>query len=408
MEYGVAASFRFYTGVRLALLSTSLFFQVTVSGVNLPDYQSLSLFGVLEAAGLFLYLSSSWLQRRLKGVYLPLGVIWATLGPIIEQHMAVFLYNSFFTAPQLRLLGLQLMPVFFIPLVIVAWQYSMREVIIFTLSIGAVYYTPLLLMVYPAGDLWAALIGSFSIQTVTFLLVGNMIVNMMSAQRAQRSQMKDANQRMAQYAAALEQLTISRERNRMARELHDVLAHTLSGVSIELEGARSVLRTDPQRADGLLNHSLTAVREGLTETRRSLKELRARPLEELGLSLALRSLAESTAARAGLRLELNLAESVTDLSENLQQSLYRIAQEALVNAVEHSQASRVSVLLERKDGLVLLRVSDDGSGFDPKASIDENRYGLRGMQERAQIEGGELTIDSRPGEGTSVTYRVAC
>jgi len=408
MEYGVAASFRFYTGVRLALLSTSRFFQVTVSGVNLPDLQLLSLFGVLEAAGLFLYLSSSWLQSRLKGVYLPLGVIWAALGPIIGQHMAVFLYNSFFTAPQLRLLGLQLMPVFFIPLVVVAWQYSMREVFVFTLSIGAVYYAPLLLAVYPARDLWAALIGSFSIQTVTFLLVGNMIVNMMSAQRAQRSQMKDANQRLAQYAAALEQLTISRERNRMARELHDVLAHTLSGVSIELEGARSVLRTDPQRADGLLNHSLTVVREGLTETRRSLKELRARPLEELGLSLALRSLAESTAARAGLRLELNLVESVSDLSENLQQSLYRIAQEALVNAVEHGQASQVSVLLERKDGLVTLRVSDDGSGFDPNVPVDENRYGLRGMQERALLEGGELTIDSRPGEGTSVTYRVAC
>lgn len=90
-------------------------------------------------------------------------------------------------------------------------------------------------------------------------------MNLMAVQREQRQRLAEANERLAQYTSTLEQVTISRERNRLARELHDVLAHTLSGVAVELEGLRAMLRIDPERANTLLSHSLQATLEGLTE-----------------------------------------------------------------------------------------------------------------------------------------------
>src|SRR5262249_42461360 len=144
------------------------------------------------------------------------------------------------------------------------------------------------------------------VQTLIFLLVGQMIVKLMNVQREQRQRLSEANARLALYASTLEQLTISRERNRLARELHDVLAHTLSGVAVELEGLRTMMRLDVERANALLNHSLQAIREGLSESRRALKELRAKPLEDLGLALAVRTLAESYATRCDFALELSI------------------------------------------------------------------------------------------------------
>lgn len=99
-----------------------------------------------------------------------------------------------------------------------------------------------------------------------------------------------------------------------ARELHDVLAHTLSGLAVELQGLRTKLRVDLDQAEVLLNNSLHAVREGLTETRRALQELRAKPPEDLGLALAVQTLAESCTARFDLKLDVSIANDVDDYS----------------------------------------------------------------------------------------------
>jgi signal transduction histidine kinase len=200
-------------------------------------------------------------------------------------------------------------------------------------------------------------------------------------------------------------LTISRERNRLARELHDVLAHTLSGVAVELEGLRATMRRDPEQATALLDHSLRAIREGLTETRRALQELRAKPLEDLGLALAIQTLAESYASRSDFQLDLDIDHDFGDFPAEVQQSVYRIAQEALANVADHAQAQNVRVELKRDRDHIRLIIRDDGCGFVPDHSEYGNHYGLLGMRERAEMIGGELSVESQPEKGTKVSFR---
>jgi signal transduction histidine kinase len=403
LENGVLPTFRLFTGVRLMFNLLSILIQLTSHGLPEKEVVWLIAYSFLDPALLFAYLSLPGLQRSLKGFYLPIAIVGATTGPIIAQHLGFMIAETTVSETAIRLVAWQLVPVLFIPLVVVGWQYTMREVVLFSGFTALVGFLPLFIF-YASPRFSVQLVGVFFVQLTTFLLVGNMIVNLMKVQRAQRAQLTGANQRIAQYASTLEALTISRERNRLARELHDVLAHTLSGVAIELEGLRAVLHSDPEKSQALLDHSLAAVREGLSETRRALQELRAKPLEDLGLALAVQALAESAAGRAGFRLDLSIGGNFSDVPESVQQSLYRVAQEALANVAEHAQAQSVKLLLAREDGLVRLQINDDGQGFDPNLPIEAYQYGLRGMRERAEITGGSLLLDSRAGQGTQVTY----
>jgi signal transduction histidine kinase len=235
-----------------------------------------------------------------------------------------------------------------------------------------------------------------------FLVVGYLVSNLVKVQREQQLRLVEANRRLAYYAATLEQLTISRERNRVARELHDVLAHTMSGVAVELEGVRAMLRVDIDQAETLLAQSLLAVREGLSETRRALQALRASPLEDLGLALAIRNLAESIPGRAGLGTDIQIEQEINDYPIEVQQTFYRVAQEALTNVVLHAQASQVNIcLLHDGDGLKL-EIRDNGIGFDEKNINLDQKYGLIGIRERVEMMNGQLTISSKPGEGTQI------
>jgi signal transduction histidine kinase len=231
-----------------------------------------------------------------------------------------------------------------------------------------------------------------------------MIANLVKVQREQRQSLTDANARLAQSASAMEQLTISRERNRLARELHDVLAHTLSGVAVELEGLRIMLGRNTDQANALLSNSLQAIREGLTETRRALQELRAKPLEDLGLALAIQTLAESYANRSDFQLELDIDHNPGNYPDEVQQSVYRIAQEALANVADHAQAQNAWVVLKQDQNQLSLIVRDDGCGFDPEKTEERLHFGLLGIRERAEMIGGNLSVESQVGKGTQVSF----
>ena len=181
-------------------------------------------------------------------------------------------------------------------------------------------------------------------------------------EQARREELTTANHQLAQYAGNLEELTISRERNRMARELHDTLAHTLSGLSVQLETARAFWDVDEGTAKELLDQSLAATRSGLQETRRALQSLRATPLEDLGLVLALKGLAESAESRAGLTLDLDLPTQPLTLTPAIEQAVYRIAQEAVNNVIKHATAKTLMLSLQTGNPIELV-VADDGVGF---------------------------------------------
>ena len=165
-----------------------------------------------------------------------------------------------------------------------------------------------------------------------------------------------------------------------------------------------------QRHKQMLDRSLDATRSGLQETRRALKSLRASPLDDLGLILALRRMSEETARRANLALDLSLPSNSLLLPDGVEQTIYRIAQEALANVAHHANAHTLRVQLSTNpstgsaqsgNGLSLI-VQDDGLGFDPQQAQTAGHFGLPGMDERAALVGGDLTVSSQPGQGTTV------
>ncbi len=305
---------------------------------------------------------------------------------------------------------------FFVMLVLIAWQYSFRYVLAYVL--GLTLYQAWLTTPVTDAPLSVDL-GWLLLQGAMMLLVGYVIVQLVSIQREQRAALAEAyeqqaaaNVRLQRYTVALEELAISRERNRLARELHDTLAHSLSAVAVQLEAVRSLWHLDPAAAQGLLVKADDTARRGLMEARRALQDLRASPLQDLGLALALRELAQIAAERTGATLDLDVPEQIaTGLSPALEQGVYRIAQETLENVVRHAEPRSILVqLAQAADGLVLT-VEDDGQGIDVATASagdagDQDHLGIRGMKERASLIGAHLEISGRTGRGTRVQLTV--
>jgi signal transduction histidine kinase len=236
--------------------------------------------------------------------------------------------------------------------------------------------------------------------------VGDVISQLIETQRKQRKELLQANLHLSQHAETLEQLATSRERNRLARELHDTLAHTLSGLAVNLEAIRIKLgdTEEHQEIHQMLTHSLENTRTGLTETRRALKDLRVKQLDDLGLPLALQNLAQETALRANFDLTSEIEHDLPDISPHDEQCIYRIAQESLKNISQHAQASQVRIRLSKDQHHLRLEIEDDGVGFPAEAIDPHNSLGLSGMKERARTAGGELTISSAPQSGTRILF----
>jgi len=152
----------------------------------------------------------------------------------------------------------------------------------------------------------------------------------------------------------------------------------------------------------MLDRSLDGTRSGLTEARRAIQALRAAPLEELGLGGAVVELAVRATESGSLPVACDVGEDLGELDPEIEQAVYRIADEALANAVRHSGAAKATVRLDRRGNRVRLAVWDDGEGFDVSADPAGGHHGLRGMRERAELIGARLELVSRPGGGTTL------
>lgn len=343
-----------------------------------------------------------WGRQRLGSAFTPLMILLISAPPILVYHL---LLPPLPPGPLSNAEGMTLRqwPVHFLGLILVAWQYNLGAIFIFSFGIATLENFAILVLrpVNHPGTL-TALFFIIILRTLSLLVIGFFIQQLMRRLRTQQDSLHQANRQLRHYANTLEDLTISRERNRLARELHDTLAHTLSGLAVQLETTQAYWDVEPETARDLLAKSLAATRSGLNETRRALKALRASPIDDLGLLLALQRLAQSAAERGKLNLSLSLPEQITSLSPDVEQCLYRIAQEALENVVYHANAQTLTVQLTISDEEICLKVEDDGLGFDTKQSQETGHYGLAGMRERAQAVGGELTISSHPGHGTRI------
>jgi two-component system NarL family sensor kinase len=201
------------------------------------------------------------------------------------------------------------------------------------------------------------------------------------------------------------------ERNRLAREIHDTIAQDLAAIAFHLEAAEALLdrQTEPERARRSVAAALDLTRKGLEEARRSVLDLRAAPLEGRTLPVALAALAaEADAGRTAVVFATApVPVGIPPIPPAVEVGLYRIAQEALQNALRHADAARVLLRLEASPERVRLTVQDDGRGFAPAATAGAaSRFGLVGMRERARLLGGSFEVESTPGAGTRITAEI--
>jgi signal transduction histidine kinase len=205
------------------------------------------------------------------------------------------------------------------------------------------------------------------------------------------------------YEAARERAALE-ERQRLARELHDSVSQVLYAIALNASAAEEVIEEDPARVGDLLRDVLSLAEAGLAEMRALIFELRPESLEREGLVPALERQAAAVEARHGIAVRLDLGEE-PEAPLAVKEALYRIAQEALQNVARHARGRAAAVALEAGPGEVVLRVSDDGRGFDPGGEFP-GHLGLRSMRERAAALGGVLELESAPGRGTRLCARV--
>lgn len=197
------------------------------------------------------------------------------------------------------------------------------------------------------------------------------------------------------------------ERMRLAREIHDTLAQGLTGITLQIETAEALLEAgaEPDQVRRSLSQALALARANLDEARRSVLDLRAAPLEGKTLVGALRELAKNTKDRNEIKVKFSVTGGGRPLPARVESGLYRIAQEALGNVIRHAIANNVQLKLVTTPEDARLIVADDGRGFDPE-EISPGRYGLIGLNERARLLGGSLSIRTSPGSGTHLEVRI--
>ena len=231
-------------------------------------------------------------------------------------------------------------------------------------------------------------------------------------ERHARSELHEANQRLRDYAAQAEELATMRERNRMARELHDTLAQGFTGILLQLEAVDSALATSGvDTARERIELARTLARDSLAEARRSVWSLRPQALEHQDLPAAVRDTVRALIRTLddGPAVRFRTVGEARPLRPELETDLLRVAQEAVTNASRHAGARNVALELRYDPAAVELRVDDDGHGFpvgQPTVRAGGGGFGLTAMRERIERHGGELGVHSTAGVGTALVARV--
>jgi signal transduction histidine kinase len=371
-----------------------------------PQLQLLPpLYYLLHASDALIVLVIATLQQPRRGLgraFLPVVIICLSVVPLLITVLVAPLAAGPITGIP-GFLILRFGPVELIGAVLLAWNYSWKSVVRCNLVLLVLIIAPAVLL----PQIATATVVVAVLQTVGFLILSYCVHVLVERLRRQAAALRHANRQLRQYAGTLEHLTISRERNRVARELHDTLAHTLSSLSVQLETVKAYWPIEPQTAQALLESALVATRSGLQETRRALDALRARPLDDVGLRIALCDMVEAAAELANLELDLALPDDLPLLEATTEQAIYRIIQEAVANVCHHAEARHLRVIITCTRAQFVLRVQDDGRGFDYQNSRQPGHFGLAGMAERAALIGGQLEITSMPGTGTQVELKLA-
>lgn len=216
-----------------------------------------------------------------------------------------------------------------------------------------------------------------------------------------RGELAEAHKKLRDYATQAERLATAQERNRVARDIHDGLGHSLTVVQMQVKAARAVLPTDSAKADAVLAKAQEQAESALAEVRRSVGALRE-PRSIPPLPEALRALTEETSA-AGVLTTLTVSGEQRPLSDEIREALYRAAQEGSTNVRKHAHATRAKMVLDYAEAVVSLEVRDNGTGASEGPTLG---FGLLGLRERAEHLGGRVHTESVPGQGCTLRMEV--
>jgi signal transduction histidine kinase len=221
------------------------------------------------------------------------------------------------------------------------------------------------------------------------------------------AELERAHKQLQEYAAQVEELTIVRERTRLAREIHDILGHHLSILNIQLETIGKLQERDPARAASELAEARRVAAQSMQEVRNAVAALRPTSIATMSLTEALEQLGKEFERNApDTALTLDCETELPPLPPDIGLALYRAAQEALTNIRKHAQASKVLLRLRYEDGMIELLVLDNGRGASQDDTQQGNGFGLIGLRERIELLGGQVTHGPAEQGGYRVVVRV--
>jgi signal transduction histidine kinase len=240
---------------------------------------------------------------------------------------------------------------------------------------------------------------SFGLALVLVML----LINALLEERQSRLKLTTALNQLRQYSLRIEDQSALQERNRIAREIHDSLGHTLTAQSIQLDSALLLQYSNRQESSVFLQEAKQLCKQALQEVRQSVATLRTDPLQGKSLEHLVEPLIQEF--RATTAIEPSFILSLTHpLPREVISAFYRVLQEALTNIIRHSAASEVSLRLDTRDRRLHLQIQDNGKGFNP----DQNStgFGIQGMKERISALGGQFNLSSSPGEGCLIDVKI--
>lgn len=238
--------------------------------------------------------------------------------------------------------------------------------------------------------------------TLVFALL---LINALISERQSREQLELTHEeleatyaQLRQYAVRIEDQATLQERNRIAREIHDGLGHTLAAQTIQINNAILYWQSNPAQAVTFLKQAKQLGSEAFLEVRKSVSMLRSNPLQGQELEIALKKILTNFEQTTGIAVISNFQLSI-GLPPEVNTTLFRIVQESLTNISKHAEATTVTLKL-RQTNLIQLSIEDNGKGFHPTQNT--TGFGLQGMRERAIALGGQFTLESRPGNGCRI------
>ena len=213
-------------------------------------------------------------------------------------------------------------------------------------------------------------------------------------------ELQTANEQLHEYADMSERMAQTRERNRLAREIHDTLGHTLTGIATGLDACLALMDISPEQTKKQLELLSKVSREGIKDIRRSVNELRPDSLERLSLEVAIRKMVTEMSQVSDVKIYFETDEKHLKFDEDEENAIYRVIQEGITNAVRHGKANRIWITLKKVDGEIILVIRDDGIG----AKEIKSGFGTKHMKERIEMLRGTVTFDGS--NGFTVTARI--